>query len=67
MQPVVDSCALVASSLEAGNQGKVDTVDKQVEIEAPPRDAKSMSQIHVRDIQFGDQHMNLAQHRWQVD
>jgi len=49
LESAVDSCALEASNPEADIQGKVGMVDTQVEIEAPPRDARTGSQIHVRD------------------
>ena len=49
LEPEVDSSVLEVSNPEADSQGKVDMVDTQVEIEAPPRDARPGSQIHVRD------------------
>ena len=49
LELAVESCAPEASNPEADNQGKGDMVDMQVEIEAPPRDARPGSQIHVRD------------------
>ena len=64
LESAVDSCALEASNPEADIQGMVDT---QVEIEALQRDAKPESQTHVLDKSFGDQHVYLAQHRWQDD
>ena len=67
LESAVDSCALEASNPEADIQGKVGMVDTQVEIEALQRDAKPESQTRVRDKSFGDQHVYLAQHRWQDD
>ena len=67
LESAVDSCALEASNPEADIQGKVGMVDTQVEIEALQRDAKPESQTHVLDKSFGDQHVYLAQHRWQDD
>jgi len=63
----VDSCTLEASNPEADIPGNVDMVDTQVEKEVLPRDVRPGSQTHVRDRTFGDQHVYLAQHRWQDD
>ncbi len=67
LESAVDSCTLAASNPDADIQGKVGMVDTQVEIEALQRDAKPESQTRVRDKSFGDQHVYLAQHRWQDD
>ena len=62
-EQAVNGYALEAGILEADIQGNVDRVGTQAEREARPRDARPVSQIHVRDRSFGDQHACLAQYR----
>jgi hypothetical protein len=63
LKQAVDRYALEEGILEVDIQGNVDMVDMKAEREALPRDARPVSQIHVRDRSFGDQHAYLAQHR----
>jgi hypothetical protein len=59
----VDSYTLEESDPEADILDRMDTLDKQAEREALPRDVRLENQKRVRDRAFGDRRMFLEQHR----